>query len=319
MKKRKKLKKAKKVKEKDPTELFQDLFQSKANELDRAFALAVVNIPKLFCQYSIREIASSLFVSSIWLPNISSMMKHQLLAAIFASIKPEEFSNSQSINTYSEFSQFWEKLQAVLPTFFMMEDYVPETDWGDVKFYHDRRNYKIFYGQELCNVNEYLTLFQMLYLPYKKEYLKFAGRSASRELQYCLRLQDEIISGISVQPNQKDLSEISPGHIEVPPSAFWMEAVKFYKNFDIRDNFDEKFLTDYSIELGALSKEYMDCGKFQEMVHIVRIPTQVATRFRFIAPPHSGGSRHLIPIHSATPFKGKKGRWINDEKAAKAP
>lgn len=111
----------------------------------------------------------------------------------------------------------------------------------------------------------------MLYLPYEKEYLKFAGRSASRELQYCLRLQDEIISSISGQPNQKDLSEISPGHIEVPPSAFWMEAVKFYENFDIRDNFDEKFLTDYSIELGALSKEYMDCGRFQEMVHIGKL------------------------------------------------
>ncbi len=54
---------------------------------------------------------------------------------------------------------------------------------------------------------------------------------------------------------------------------------------------------------------------FQE----VRIPTQVATRFRFIPPPDSDLSRHRIPKHFATPWEVRKGRWINLMKAAKAP
>ena len=274
MKKKEKLKRTNRAKKKAPQKLFQEFFEAKANELHRAFNLAVQKIPEIYCEYGAHDIAASLFISSIWLPNISSMIKHQLLAAIFASIKPEEFSNSQSIANHLEFKHFLEKTHAVLPTFFMMEDYVPETDWGDVKFYHDRRIYKIFYGQELCNVYEYLTLFQMLYLPYEKEYFHFTCRSAKRELKSCLRLQDEIISGISIQPKPEDLSKISPGHIEVPPLEFWEEAVKFYEHFDVRDNYDEKFIEDHSIELGAWQKENLDFDTFQEMVHIGRVLPQ---------------------------------------------
>jgi hypothetical protein len=271
MKKKKKLKRTRKTKEKAPLKLFQDFFQAKTNELHRTFDCAVENIPKIYCQYSVRDIAAALFISSIWLPNISSMIKHQLLAAIFASIRPEEFSNSRTMNNYSEFSQFSEKINALLPTFLMMEDYIPETDWGDVKFYHNRRIYKIFYGQELCNVYEYLTLYQMLYLPYEKEYLNLTGRSANQELKYCLQLQDEIISGIGFQSKPEDLSNISPGHIEIPPFNFWDEALKFYGYFDVRKNYDDEFVSGYSIELGTSPKEYIDCDKFQEMVHVGKV------------------------------------------------
>ncbi len=251
-------------------QLFKELFEAKTNELHKTFDRAVLNIPKIYCQYTIRDIATALFVSSIWLPNISSMIKHQLLTAIFASIRPEEFSNATTINTYSEFSQFLKKIHALLPTFSMMEDYVPETDWGDVKFYHDNRIYKIFYGQELPNVYDYMILFQMLYLPYENDYLNFSGRSAKRELNYCLELQDEIISGIGMQ-SQPDLSKILPGHIEIPPHDFWEEALKFYEHLDVRKNCDEKFLRNYSIELGTAPKECLDCDRFQEMVHVGKV------------------------------------------------
>lgn len=277
MKKRKKLKRSKKLKrtkeakEKAPLKLFQDFIQAQDNELHRTFNIAVEIIPKIYHQYSIRDIATSLFISSIWLPNISSMIKQQLLTAIFASIKPEEFSNSKSIATYSEFSQFLEKIHAVLPTFHAMEDYVPEIDWGDVKFYHVKKNYRIFYGQELSNVYDYMTLFQMLFLPYEKEYLNFTGRSANQELEYCLRLQEEIISGISIQPKPGDFSAISPGHIEVPPLNFWEEALKFLEHFDVRKHYDEKYIRDYSIELGTSPKEYIEYDKFQDLVYIGKI------------------------------------------------
>ena len=271
MKKKKKLKKTKRSKKKTPQKLFQEFFSAKANDLHRDFNLAIQKIPEIYSEYGVHDIAASLFVSSIWLPNISSLIKHQLLATIFASIKPEEFSNSKSIDNYSEFSKFLERGYALLPTFLMMEDYVPETDWGDVKFYHDNKIYKIFYGQELGNVYEYLILFQMLYLPFEKEYFNVTSRSAKRELKSCLQLQNEIISGIGIQPRPEDLLKISPGHIEVPPLEFWEEAIKFYEHFDVRNGYDKKFIKDYSIELGTLQKEYLDCDTFQEMVHVGRV------------------------------------------------
>ena len=36
---------------------------------------------------------------------------------------------------------------------------------------------------------------------------------------------------------------------------------------------------------------------------ILTIPIDVATQFRCNPPPNSGGSRHLIPVQSATPLR----------------
>jgi hypothetical protein len=149
----------------------------------------------------------------------------------------------------------------------MLEDYIPEPDWGDVKFYHNKRPYKIFYGQELSNVYDYLMLFQMLYLPFDNEYKILTGRSPTKELAFCLLLQDKIISGIKSQIKFEELSGLSPGHIEIPSFDFWESALKFYSQFDVRQLSDETIIKTYSIEMGALPQEQLDCGKFRDLVH----------------------------------------------------
>jgi hypothetical protein len=270
MKKERKLWRTARIK-KAPRELFQEFFSRKNRELHRAFNHAIKTIPKIYRGHSVHDITSSLFVSSLWLPNISSLIKHQLLVAILASMKPENFSDSKLITNYSEFSHFLKKIYDVLPNFFMLEDYIPEIDWGDVKFYHNRRMYKIFFGQELCSVYEYLTLFQMLYLPFEKEYYNYTGRSPTKELSFCLQLQDEIISGITLQPKPEDLSGLSPGYIEIPPLDFWEIALEFYNHFDVRESHDKTFINAFSLELGTFPSENLNCDKFQGMVHLGRV------------------------------------------------
>ena len=214
-----------------------EIHASRMKDLDVAFDSSVKAISKVFCKYSVQDVATSLFASNLWLPNIASPIKHQLLLSIFATLKPEEYSNFTVITSYDDFKNFLQEIYSLLPSFEMLEDFIPEPDWGNVKFYHEERNFKIFYGSELSNVYDYLTLYQMLYLSFEDEYFRCANRSPTEELRCCLKLQDDIISEITYQPNSESLPEISSGYVEIPPQKFWENAVKFCINYKPQQNF----------------------------------------------------------------------------------
>ena len=232
-----------------------------------SFQFTTEAVSELFRKYSVEDIAGSLFVSSVWLPNISSPIKHQLLTAIFASLKPEEYSQTNRIRSYNDFKELLEKVYELVPQFPGMEDYLPEPDWGQVRYHHGGRNYKMFYGCELSCPYEYLTLFQMIHLPFEKEYAKVTNRSPADELEYCLSLQEEIINAISTQPDSESISNISPGHIEIPPESFWHEAQCHYSQFRPEERYPENFLQQYSLPLGALPKESLNAGQFGEKAY----------------------------------------------------
>ncbi len=244
---------------------FAEIYTSKIKDLDTAFDSAIKDIPEIFRKYSAQDIASSLFVSSMWLPNISSPIKHQLLAAVFAAMKPQEFSTHNAITSYDDFKKLMQVVYPLLPTFLMLEDYVPEADWGQIKFYHDEKNYKIFYGNELSNVCDYLMLFQMVYIPFDQGYIDQSGRSPAMELQYTLQLQDNIISGIMNQPLTEDLKDIIHGHIEIPSQEFWASAIAFYNSYDPRRTCPAAFLKNYSIQLGLWPQKYLQSETFRDM------------------------------------------------------
>ncbi len=229
-----------------------------------SFQSTIAALSELFRKYSVEDVAESIFVSSIWLPNISSPIKHQLLTGVFACLKPEEYSQTNQIKSYDDFKEFLEKVYELVPEFPAMEDYIPEPDWGQVKFHHGGRNYKMFYGCELSYPYEYLTLFQMIHLPFEKEYADLANRSPTEELEICLRLQEEVINGIGTQV---DPSDISPGHIEIPPESFWKEAQSFYSRFKPEERYPERFLKEFSLPLGTLPKESLKAEHFGDRVY----------------------------------------------------
>ena len=234
----------KKIKRKKQVHHYKNITPEKTNRPDShvlEFDSSVKAISSVLRRYSVQDIATSLFVSSLWLPNIASPVKHQFLAAIFASLKPSNFSSVDKIVAYNDFKGFLHEIYPLLPSFVMLEDYIPEPDWGDVRFYHADRNYKIFYGNELSNVYDYLTLFQMIYGDCEEECRNVIGRSPLTELKYCLQLQDDIISSITSQ-SKDGLSEIELGHIEIPPQPFWEDAARFYISYKPEEMVGKSFL-----------------------------------------------------------------------------
>lgn len=229
-----------------------------------SFNSSAKKISSIFQGYSVKDLVIALFVSDIWLPNIASQVKHQFLYAIFISIEKDKFNKTNRIYSYNDFKIFLGKVYPLLTSFPYMEDYVPELDWGDVKFHHKEINYKIFYGCEIGNIYDYLMLFQMLFTSLDEEYLKYSCRSPSDELRQCLVLQNEIISQITTQLKSQEFRQISPGHIEIPPLNFWKEASIFCSKYKLEQNVKKSFLNQFSFELGSLPSNLLNQKRFVE-------------------------------------------------------
>jgi hypothetical protein len=110
----------------------------------------------------VKDVAETLFISSLWLPNISSWLKHQLMVAAFISTKPETFSKSDKIKTYENFKTLIESIYPLLPSVPSMEDYIPELDWGDVRYFFEDASYKIFYGCNIETIHDFIYVFDLM-------------------------------------------------------------------------------------------------------------------------------------------------------------
>jgi hypothetical protein len=153
-----------------------------------------------------------------------------------------------------------------VPSFPELEDYVPEPDWGNVKFHHGETNYKIFYGCEIDNIYDWLMLFQMIYSSLDKEYLQHGKNSPFSELKQCLNLQNDIITSITQQPHEDQLNSLSLCHIEIPPEGFWAETYRFYSDYHPYEQVDKSFLDVYSVSLGTVD---MNLGNKREFYNSV--------------------------------------------------
>lgn len=229
------------------------------------FQSVITEIRKVLTQYSTKDIAFSLLISNLWLPNIASPVKHQLLYAIFLNTIPNRFSKKDKVTSYNEFCGFLERVFSLLPEFPWIEDYVPESDWGNVKFHHDGSDHRIFYGNEIGNIYDYLMLFQVLYSSRNKDYLKLTSRSPLKELKSCLELQDAIISGITKQPAGEEL-DVSPGDLEKPPEDYWKQSLKFWGKFNPLEVITGQFAEHFSCKLGSLPKNSLTLEKFGSLI-----------------------------------------------------
>jgi len=228
----------------------------------KKFDQIVKDIRNLFQSYSIYDVASSLFISNLWLPNNGSSIKHLFWTTIFTTSKSNEFCMENKIENFSMFKSFCSELYKLTPSFPTLEDYMPIFDWGTVKFHHNKINYKIFYDTEISHIYDFLMAFQMLYVTFDKEYFELSGRSPDMELRQCLSIQDKIINNIDSQLSEDKLNKLSLGHIEVAHSKFWYQAIKVFDilgNTDIRNLFGKE---DYIVELGIIKKDVLSESEF---------------------------------------------------------
>lgn len=257
-------------------------------EHSRVFSQSISAISEKLKAYSARDITSSLFTSSLWLPNIASLVTHQFLLAIFLSLDPNELSGLDKIDSYDDFNNFLRQIQPNFPTFPHLEDYVPELEWGQVRFHHQGQNFRIFYGSDLESAYDFLTHFQMMHCSMDKEYVEQIGHSPSQDLFLTLKFQDDIIGGITKQPKPENLPEIHPGHFEVPNEEFWRETKCFLNQYSLLDELGLPFVSRYSIELGSVKKEILTAEAFEDSYDVGSIIpacfVKIASEFLPIVP-----------------------------------
>lgn len=198
---------------------------------------------KLLLDYSIDDLARSFFILDLWLPNIAISIKIEYLYLVFEAIH-KDLSKENKINTYQDFETFCKNLFKLLPSFSMMEDYIPESDWGEIKYYFDNKFYKIFYGSTLENTYDYYYAFEILHRGLEKEYIKVVQRSPLRELEFCLSIQDYIIINLNQSIQQKP--EVKPGDFNIPSEEFWLKANIFLTQFVPEQMFNAEMLKKYS-------------------------------------------------------------------------
>ena len=159
----------------------------------------------------------ALLIDELWLPNISAQGRHALAVSVFVSEKTSSFAD-RSLGTYAEFSEFLGRLHRLLPVFPMMDDYVPELDWGQVRIVFEGETYRMMYGGAFERMPDFIEAFWLV---------KTGGEPGRNDLRAVLTLQDHLLKHIA-QPSE--VSRIDADHLEVPPEDFWTQAQEALEN-----------------------------------------------------------------------------------------
>lgn len=203
-------------------------------------------------QYSLDDLAKSFFVLNMWLPNISSQIKFQYLYSSLEEIHVD-LANENKIKSYQDFQSFCEELFKILPSFSMLEDYVPEMDWKDIRYFFKKKFYKIFYGGDLSNPYDFYYAYEIMHTPFEDQYIDLIERSPTREMQFVLEMQNDILEEIP-QEKTAELEEVMPGDMKVPSDSFWVLVSDYINQFDPESIYSIDILKIYTHDLKEVNQ-----------------------------------------------------------------
>ncbi len=206
----------------------------------------VTKLKDFLLYYSAEDLLKSFFVLNLWLPNIASPIKIQYLYTISESIY-KDLSSENKIKSYKDFEFFSKKVFELIPSFVMLEDYIPEPDWRDIKYYFQKKFYKIFYGGDLSNPYDFYYAYEIIHEAFEQEYLDLIKRSPVTEMRFCLELQNHILTNLN-QEKTEAINNIRPGDIEVPSEGFWKSACEFIDQYNPEDYYSPDILALYTKE-----------------------------------------------------------------------
>lgn len=173
----------------------------------------------LFSSYSPEDLVVAISIAELWIPNISTSVRYQIAYRVLSAMGEVEFNNRLSIESYKDFHLFVDELHRTIPSTPMLEDFVPEMDWGDIKYSVNNKYYKVFYGGNIERITDFLTAFEIRYSGFDE---------AQSNLEFTLKLQDYLINSIL----SNGYKNISCGYCEVPPLEFWEESKTILSNID---------------------------------------------------------------------------------------
>lgn len=204
-------------------------------------------LERLLLSYSTEDLLKSFFILNLWLPNIASPIKIEYLYTVLESVQ-KNLPIENKIKSYKDFHEFCKKVIAVIPSFLMLEDYIPEPDWGDLRYYFRKELYKIFYGGDLSNPYDFYYSFEIIHESFEQEYLALIQRSPVTEMKFCLELQNYILSNLKQERTEEAINKIKPRDIEVPSENFWMDASMFIDQYKPDNYYSQDILVYYTKE-----------------------------------------------------------------------
>lgn len=217
-------------------------------------------IKQFLLSFSIEDLLKSFFVLNLWLKNVASPIKLQYLYTLLESVH-KDLPADNKIASYKDFEAFCKNVIEFIPSFMMLEDYVPEADWGEIKYFLDKKFYKIFYGGDLSNPYDFYYSYEIIHRPFEQEYLDLTKRSPVTELRFCLELQNYILENLKQQ--KTDTDNIHPGDIEVPSEEFWKTSIEFVDGYKPQDMYSPDILDMYTKELTE-SEPFLPIDTFVE-------------------------------------------------------
>ena len=194
-------------------------------------------------QYSFIDAAKSVYTINAWLPNISSQVKMFLFNQLLKNISPKDFTKIKKVETYSDFTDFAVVLLKLAPDFPMLEDYIPVNDFGEIKYYYNRRFYKVFYGGGYTSMYEYYQIFESTYLPLNDLFVKHLKLNSKNDFSNLLMFLDNTINNLRTKSIE---NKIEQGHIEIPSIDFWMKCSKFIKLLNTKQLVESDFVEKFS-------------------------------------------------------------------------
>lgn len=210
MGKKSRLKRERREAKSDPLPLFSGSQRASA-ELDVKFKAQTDALRRLFVELSPVDLIVSLGVSELWLPNRSSQVKHVFALQVALSIQAEEFAGTRGIDTFESFRDFVSELHRLLPLNPMLEDFVPEADWGEILVQTDGTFEPIFFGCNVERIPDFIEAFRLL---------RADDPQALTDMKLALALQAHIIRTIPADL-AGSTGHVSAGHIEIPTAGFW--------------------------------------------------------------------------------------------------
>jgi hypothetical protein len=209
---------------------------------DKKFGKVQPDLEAIFTAYSAEDVILTLGVSDLWLPNIASQIKHLFAFGIFAAIAPDRFNSNSRIENYDVFCDVLKRIHEILPTFPTLEDYVPETDWGEVKSHWQRKSLRLFYGSALERVPDFVEAFR---------FTNADMPLALDDMHTAILLQDRILTSIG-RSVVGDAGNISSGHIEIPPEPFWHVCQETLRSVGRSFSDHTRFSPELVLDLGKL-------------------------------------------------------------------
>jgi hypothetical protein len=186
---------------------------SRRETVEKEFAQHVTAVRAVLERYEPFDAALAIAVSDLWPANVASPIKHILAWAILAGM--EHVSGDElRITAYEEFKAFAEALIAAYPDFWMLEDFIPEGDWGQVQVPLHDELVPMFYGSCIERTPDFVEAFRIT---------QASNEEALADMDLSIGIQSHILRSMPEIVNRPTI-DLARGHIEVPPEEFWVSC-----------------------------------------------------------------------------------------------